>query len=282
MRKITTTLSALIALVFAMSAAGDQVYEAPSGYAVCWGWVEYERITGLERPDGQSQRCPGEYVCSLLKTVATHEPFPTDLQPDDSEWDRITLSFWKYMTGETSFYPRNPDGSYTGAYRGCFKTPDKSDVSAKAWDAIRASMVERLGAEGVERWSAITESRSINNNVWHPATESMDSQQQTSATKALIDAAVSGTLADLRNAIREGADINAKRNDAEGATALMWAAYHGDQAKVVALLEAGADADATDNQGDTAIDEARRRGHAHIVGILQDWDGRAYPTRDGR
>lgn len=68
---------------------------------------------------------------------------------------------------------------------------------------------------------------------------------QIAATEALIDAAASGNLAALRKAIRDGADINAKRDDAEGATALMWAAYKGHQAIVSALLEAGVDVNAT-------------------------------------
>ena len=102
-----------------------------------------------------------------------------------------------------------------------------------------------------------------------------DAATQAQATEELLDAAVIGSnLALVRNAIREGADIDAKRSDAEGATALMWAAYRGNKAMVVALLEAGANVNATDNYGDTAIDEARIGGYSDIVDILRAHGGK--------
>ena len=54
----------------------------------------------------------------------------------------------------------------------------------------------------------------------------------------------------------------------------MWAAYRGNREMVLALLEAGAEVNATDNHGDTAIDEARIGGHSDIVDILQAHGGR--------
>ena len=89
------------------------------------------------------------------------------------------------------------------------------------------------------------------------------------ATDELLNAVATGTVTELRKAIEDGADVNARRNDAEGATALMWAAYRGNVEMVKELVGAGADVNAVDNQGHNAIDEARSRGHQDIVAILQ-------------
>ena len=93
------------------------------------------------------------------------------------------------------------------------------------------------------------------------------------ATEELMDAADRGTVKELRRAIEDGADVNAKRNDAEGATALMWVAYRGEVAMVKELIKAGADLNAVDNQGHSAVDEARSGGHQDIVAILQEAQG---------
>ncbi len=54
----------------------------------------------------------------------------------------------------------------------------------------------------------------------------------------------------------------------EGRTPLMLAAFRGDAAAVLNLLEAGAEVNARDRDGDTALMFAAFRGHALVVGLL--------------
>ena len=49
----------------------------------------------------------------------------------------------------------------------------------------------------------------------------------------------------------------------------MWAAYYGREAVVPLLLEGGADREAKDNNGETALDKARSKGHDGIVRLLE-------------
>lgn len=93
---------------------------------------------------------------------------------------------------------------------------------------------------------------------------------QAAASQELIEAAMRGDLAAVHDALNNGADINAKRDDREGATALMWAAYRDHIMIVAALLEHGADIDATDNFGDTAFDEAEVRGNDDVLMFLRE------------
>jgi ankyrin repeat protein len=71
---------------------------------------------------------------------------------------------------------------------------------------------------------------------------------------------VGGTLAEIEAAIKNGADVNAKDN--EGRTALMWATvYNRDSDVVTLLLRHGADAEAKDKYGRRAIDYAHKNVH---------------------
>ena len=54
-----------------------------------------------------------------------------------------------------------------------------------------------------------------------------------------------------------------------GRTALMEAADEGYADAVQALLDAGADRNARDRKGETALDKARREHRANVVSILQ-------------
>ncbi len=54
----------------------------------------------------------------------------------------------------------------------------------------------------------------------------------------------------------------------EGRTPLMLAAFRGDTAAVLNLLEGGAEVNARDKDGDTALMFAAFRGHALIVALL--------------
>ena len=67
------------------------------------------------------------------------------------------------------------------------------------------------------------------------------------------------------------------RAAADGTTALIWAAYNGDAELVERLLEAGADADAKNEFGASAISEAAIGGYTDVVAALLE--GGAEPTR---
>lgn len=66
--------------------------------------------------------------------------------------------------------------------------------------------------------------------------------------------------------IREGADIDAKNNNGE--TALMYAAKRGCLSTLAWLLERGADVTAKDKDGKTAIDWAEGIGCEQVVKLL--------------
>lgn len=82
----------------------------------------------------------------------------------------------------------------------------------------------------------------------------------------VADAAMQRDAAALRSLIREGADVNAAQ--ADGATALHWAAYHGDAQLAELLLEAGADPSATNRNGSTPLWLAANRGDAATLDTL--------------
>ena len=68
--------------------------------------------------------------------------------------------------------------------------------------------------------------------------------------------------------LAQGADINAREND--GGTALIVATWLGHTDTVQVLLAQGADVDAKDNRGGTALMAAKREGHKEIVRILKE------------
>ena len=71
--------------------------------------------------------------------------------------------------------------------------------------------------------------------------------------------------------MRDEANDNVK-----GRTPLMLAAFRGDTAAVINLLERGADVNARDGDGDTALMFAAYRGHGLVVALLLQYGANVY------
>jgi ankyrin repeat protein len=92
--------------------------------------------------------------------------------------------------------------------------------------------------------------------------------QAAPSVTAAVDAARADDLREIRQLIREHADINAPGND--GATALLWAAYHSDMEMTKALLAAGAAVDVPNRYGVTPLLQASRNGDVEVIQALLD------------
>src|SRR5437773_1740233 len=83
----------------------------------------------------------------------------------------------------------------------------------------------------------------------------------------VVDAAMRGDAAAVRTLLQQGADVNAAQGD--GMTALHWAAEHGDQDLAALLLQFGANAAAETRIGrHTPLHVAAKGGHAVVVRML--------------
>jgi hypothetical protein len=95
------------------------------------------------------------------------------------------------------------------------------------------------------------------------------------ATRDLWQVAVVGDAVQLADVLARGADINA--GNPAGFTALMLAAYHGHRAVVLALIERGANVNAGDRM--TALKLAGDAGHEEIARILVAHGAERKPRR---
>ena len=79
----------------------------------------------------------------------------------------------------------------------------------------------------------------------------------------LLNAAKIGDVNRISELILAGADVNAKNSD--GNTALMWASAYGYTNAIIKLLELGADVNASNNDGWTALMWAAKNGHTNAI-----------------
>jgi ankyrin repeat protein len=88
------------------------------------------------------------------------------------------------------------------------------------------------------------------------------------AQSEVADAAMQGDTDAVQRLLQDGFDVNG--GQADGATALHWAAYHGNDALAEILLDAGAQPDAANRNGSTPLWLAANRGDAEMLGVLLD------------
>jgi uncharacterized protein len=86
------------------------------------------------------------------------------------------------------------------------------------------------------------------------------------AASDVADAAMTRNAAQVKQLIRAQADVNAAQ--ADGSTALHWAAYHGDTATAEALLRARANPNVVSDTGMTPLSLACESGDADLVRLL--------------
>ncbi|MCA9286720.1 MAG: ankyrin repeat domain-containing protein, partial [Phycisphaerales bacterium] len=85
----------------------------------------------------------------------------------------------------------------------------------------------------------------------------------------VADAAMRGDVDAVRTLLRQGADVNAAQGD--GMTALHWAAEHGNQDMASALIYAGANLEAATRLGEyTPLHLAAKSGRTDVVRVLVD------------
>ncbi len=82
----------------------------------------------------------------------------------------------------------------------------------------------------------------------------------------IADAASKGNKAEIERLLKRGADVNAQQ--ADGATALQWAAYRGDAKLAELLLKAGAKPGLANHDGATPLWLAAARGDAAVIQAL--------------
>jgi len=86
------------------------------------------------------------------------------------------------------------------------------------------------------------------------------------AQSGMVDAAMQGNAELVRELINSGANVNAAQ--ADGATALQWAAYNSDEELAKFLLDHGADLNMGNRNGSTPLWLAARRGDTDMIEVL--------------
>ncbi len=88
------------------------------------------------------------------------------------------------------------------------------------------------------------------------------------AQSEIADAAMQRDSATVQRLIQDGVNVNA--GQADGATALQWAAYYGDKEIARALLAVGADTSLANRNGATPLWLAANHGDAEMIKVLLD------------
>ena len=102
---------------------------------------------------------------------------------------------------------------------------------------------------------------------------------RTQAVAPLADAAEKKDRAKVAALLKQGAEVNASQ--ADGMTALHWAAYHEDVSLAKQLLKTSADAKAANRYGVTPLSLACTNGNAEMVALLLEAGADANATRRG-
>jgi hypothetical protein len=165
-------------------------------------------------------------------------------------------------------------GQYFRDYDGSFLITDPKELTS-----IRATgLEEQLGTEALLRakrahWFELPHSRRglgykevwLADNEWLPVVPPADwLGQYPGGTTPLMHAAMLGDVPWVERLLNQGADVNAV--DSSGSTALNWAAATGGPAAVQALLNAGAAA--RGESGGRSLTAAAAGGNARSVEIL--------------
>ena len=93
--------------------------------------------------------------------------------------------------------------------------------------------------------------------------------------KALVDAAYNGDLSMVKSLIEEGVNVNCFPVDMTPLMAAAWKGYQEDSVAIIELLiKSGADVNATDRNGSSAVRLAQRKGLSKIIDVLTAHGGK--------
>ena len=102
------------------------------------------------------------------------------------------------------------------------------------------------------------------------AFEFVDSNAESDLSELLLNAVDDGKVRIAEALLEAGADIDA--TDSDDNTPLMKACEHGDNKMVACLLQYELDLDAENYNGETARDLAKEGGYKYIVGLLNKYE----------
>ena len=105
-----------------------------------------------------------------------------------------------------------------------------------------------------------------------PVAEIAKPATEKASDNSIHEAAEAGNIESVKQAIADGADVNAKNED--GVTPLSSAAYFGHKKVVELLIAKDADVNAKDNLGDTPIDWAVAWDEPEIADLLRKHGGK--------